>query len=124
MNRRSSIVPNIYINSLAFSSVFEIGDAHAIQANSRAIAVQRQHPLFIENEADFTSYSVFSEPIPSPVIDEPVSTTFVHENPVIKVQSLYVIGASNASVIQVGSTSHITAEARVKHIRQIIDDNF
>ncbi|MBM7659815.1 spore germination protein PE [Bacillus mesophilus] len=121
MYRRTSIVPNIYINSLAFSSVFEIGDADTIQANSRAIAVQRQFPLFVEGEADFSDYQIFSEPIPSPDPDETVSTTFIHENPVIKVQSMYVIGVSNSSVIQVGSSRSVNAEARVKHIRQLLD---
>jgi spore germination protein PE len=121
MYRRTSIVPNIYINSLAFSAVFEIGDADTIQANSRAIAVQRQFPLFLKDEADFSSYPIFSEPIPSPDLDESVSSTFIHENPVIKVQSLYLVGASNSSVIQVGSSKNVKAEARVKHIRQLLD---
>ncbi|WP_246938665.1 spore germination protein GerPE [Bacillus pinisoli] len=123
MYRRTSIVPHIYVNSLAFSSVFEIGDAHAIDLTSRAIAVQRQYPLFVENEASFSDYQVFSEPIPDPVLDEPVYSTFIHENPVIKVDSVYLIGASNASVMQIGSTKSIKAEARVKHIRQLLPSN-
>lgn len=120
MFRRTSIVPNIYVNSLAFSSVFEIGDAHAIHLDSKAIAVQRQYPLFVEDEADFTNFSIFSEPIPASVLDEPVQSTFIHENPVIKVQSIYLIGASNSSVLQIGSAKQISAEARVKHIRQLL----
>jgi spore germination protein PE len=121
MYHRTSVVPNIYINSLSFSTVFEIGDATKINTNSIAIAVQREYPLFLENEADFSLYRVFSENIPSPIIDEVVHSTFIHENPIIKVGSLNVTGASNASVIQIGSTSQITAEARVKHIRQLLN---
>jgi spore germination protein PE len=123
MFHRTSIVPNVFVNSLSLSTVFQIGDTHKINTNSAAIAVQREYPLFLENEADFKSYRIFSENIPTPVIDEVVNSTFIHENPLISVNSISVTGASNASVIQIGSTHKITAEARVKHIRQLLDND-
>ncbi len=123
MYHRTSVVPHIFINSITFSSVIEIGDAHKIDANAIAIAVQREYPLFVENEADFSLYRIFTEIIPSPVIDEFVQSTFIHENPIIKVDSLSVTGSSNASVIQIGSTHCVKAEARIKHIRQLLNSD-
>ncbi|MFZ3589141.1 spore germination protein GerPE [Bacillus sp. DJP31] len=123
MNHRTSVVSTTFINSISFSSVFEIGDTRKINATSQAIAVQREYPLFVENEADFSLYRIFSEIIPSPIIDEVVNTTFIHENPVIKVNSLKITGISNASVVQIGSTHCVKAEARVKHIRQLLNSN-
>lgn len=122
MHHRISIVPIVDINSVSYSSILEIGDSHGINATSKAIAVQREFPLFIENEAEFSKYAIFSEVIPTPVMDEYVRTRFVHENPIIKVASVTVTGVSNASVVQVGSTHTIQAEARVKHIRQLLPD--
>jgi spore germination protein PE len=122
MFHRTSVVPHAFVNSLSFSSIFEIGDSHKINTNSVAIAVQREYPLFIENEADFKNYRIFSEIIPTPVIDERVYSTFIHENPLIKVNSISVTGASNSSVIQIGSSTTIKAEARVKHIRQLLNN--
>jgi spore germination protein PE len=123
MFHRTSIVSNTFINSLTFSTVFEIGDSYKIDANSTAIAVQREYPLFLENEASFSSYRIFSEIIPPPVIDEVVQSTFIHENPIIKVGSISVTGGSNSSVIQIGSTHCVNAEARIKHIRQLLNNN-
>lgn len=122
MNPRTSIVPTIFINSIAFSSIFEIGDANRVDANSQAIAVQREYPLFVEDEADFASYQIFSEIIPLPTSYGKVTSTFIHENPIIKVQSLNITGVSNASIVQVGSSKTVNAEARVKHIRQLLDE--
>ncbi|KAA0547638.1 spore germination protein GerPE [Bacillus sp. BGMRC 2118] len=122
MHHRVSIVPIIYANSISFSSILEIGDSHGINATSRAIAVQREYPLFVEDEASFSSYQIFSEDIPTPVVEEQVRTTFVHDNPVIKVDSVSLIGASNAAIMHIGSTNHIRAVARVKHIRQLLTD--
>lgn len=122
MNHRISLVPYVYINSVSYSSIFEIGDSHGIDAKSRAIAVQREYPLFLEGEANFRSYRIFSEDIPLPSLDVTVKSRFIHDNPIIKVKSLEIVGTSNASVIQIGSTHQIKAEARVKHIRQLLSD--
>ncbi len=120
MNQRTSVVPNIFINSISFSSVFEIGDVSKINTSSQALAVQREYPLFVENEANYSSYQIFSENIPIPVIHEFVDQTFIHENPIIKVDSLKITGISNSSVVQVGSADSLFAETRVKHIRQLL----
>ncbi|MBM6617135.1 spore germination protein GerPE [Bacillus suaedaesalsae] len=122
MHHRVSIVPFVNANSFSFSSIFEIGDSHGINLTSRAIAVQREYPLFVEDEANFSSYRIFSEVIPTPIIEEKVRTTFIHENPIIKVASVTLTGASNSAVLQIGSTNTIRAEARVKHIRQLLSD--
>jgi spore germination protein PE len=120
MNHRTSIVQNTFVNSISFGSIFEIGDAYKIDACSKAIAVQREFPIFLPNEASFTQYKVFSETIPYPGISSEVSSTFIHENPVISVNSISVTGLSSSSILQIGSTNRINAEARVKHIRQLL----
>ncbi|MFD1735246.1 spore germination protein GerPE [Bacillus salitolerans] len=120
MYHRTSVVNNCFVNSISFSSIFEIGDAFKIDANTKAIAVQREYPYFLDDEADFSSYPIFTEPIPTPVHDEDVRTTFIHENPVISVSSTAIIGLSSSSIFQIGSTNHIQSEARIKHIRQLL----
>jgi spore germination protein PE len=123
MYHRTSVVNNAFVNSIAFSSIFEIGDAFKIDATTKAIAIQREYPLFVENEADFSRYRVFTEHIPIPVVDEEVRTTFIHENPVISVSSVQVTGISSSSIFQIGSTNHVRSEARIKHIRQLQDND-
>ena len=118
MLRRTSIVDELKIDTVLLSSVVEIGDSSLIQGFSRALAVGRERSLFFGNEGSF-NYSVFSEPIPF----ESVETNFTMQteqlHPIIKVHSIDLTGVSASSVIHIGSSTHISMEARVKHIRQL-----
>ncbi|MCA1030977.1 spore germination protein GerPE [Bacillus timonensis] len=122
MLKRLSKVKTTYVNSISISSVLQIGDSHKITPYSRALAVQREYPLIFTNEGDFNEYSVFQRPLPMPPITEDFPMMITNTNPVINVGHVRVTGISASSVVQIGSTNHIEAETRVKHIRQLLRD--
>ncbi|WP_316571138.1 spore germination protein GerPE [Neobacillus sp. YIM B06451] len=121
MLQRISKVDSIFVKSALFSSTILIGDAMRIFGNSRALAVQREAEIFFDEEGDFAQFKVFSEPIPLPPIYEPILIDTFQLNPVIKVGTIDVKGLSAASIIQVGSTPYISMEARIHHIRQLLE---
>lgn len=123
MLQRTSSVDQININTMSFSSVFEIGDSSFLKGFSRAIAAHRAVEYFHGREGSFAAYPIFSEPIPILPIEENVSIETTQLNPVIKVQNIDVIGVSAASIIHIGSSQHLSMEARVKHIRQLTPKN-
>ncbi|MCH1625825.1 spore germination protein GerPE [Ferdinandcohnia quinoae] len=120
MMNRLSVVDFIYVNSIAFSSILEIGDSKKITPVSTALAVQREVPLFFTNEGNFSAYSIFSQELPKVTITENMNMNICNQNPIIKVNSIKVTGLSSSSVMQVGSTEIINAEARLKHIRKLL----
>ncbi|WP_313800601.1 spore germination protein GerPE [Cytobacillus sp.] len=122
MLQRTSVVNNIKTDTLSFSSILEIGDSTFIQGFSRAIAVQREAEAFFGNEADFKSYSAFQIPIPFSPISANISMHTQQLSPIIKVQNIDIIGVSASSILQIGSSNHISMEARVEHIRQLLPD--
>ncbi|WP_394136710.1 spore germination protein GerPE [Cytobacillus oceanisediminis] len=119
MLQRTSAVDKINIDTISFSSIFEIGDSTYIQGFSRAIAVQREAEFFNAREGNYSVYPIFSESIPLLPIEEEISIQTTQLNPVIKVQNIDVIGVSSSSIIHIGSSKHISMETRVKHIRQL-----
>ncbi|MGN7296843.1 spore germination protein GerPE [Fredinandcohnia aciditolerans] len=120
--QRISVVDLIYVNSVSFSSILEIGDSKKITPVSQALAVQREVPLFFTNEGDFSQYPIFSRKLPIVKVTESVNMEIFNQNPVIKVNSIKVTGVSSAAVMQIGSTETIHTESKVKHIRKLLDD--
>lgn len=119
MQQRTSVVDELRINVVSFSSIIEIGDATYFQAFSRALAIQRQKELFYGKEGFFSDYSIFSEPIPFPGITEKIHCHFENIKPIIKVHHMDIIGISSSSLTQIGNCRHLFAETRIHHIRQI-----
>lgn len=120
MLQRTSFINYMDIKVASYSSILQVGDSCIINGFSRALAVQREVEAFYENEGNFSVYPVFSEPIPFLPITENVTYISHHLNPVIKVNKLHVIGFSAASILHVGNSQHISMEARIKHIRQLL----
>jgi spore germination protein PE len=118
--KRISIVKGIHINAMLFSATLQVGDNLIIAPSSRVFAVQREFPAFIGNEGNLNSYPTFTRPIPMPIVSERIQLSVRNVNPFIHVDSLKIIGASTASVIQIGSNQIIHSENRTKHIRQLI----
>jgi spore germination protein PE len=116
-----SIVDHINLLSISSSATLQIGDSSIIAPISMILAVQREYELFFSDEGDFGEYTVFSRPIPQPTITEHVRMNRINESPVIKVHHIDIFGAAASSVVHIGSTKRITSEARVKHIRQLLD---
>jgi spore germination protein PE len=119
MLRRISSVDRLRILSVQFSSVVEVGDSNQIKPTSKALAVQREFPIFFGNEGAFKQYPIFEIELPSISSEQTVPMKIKNENPIIQVGTVRIVGVSNSSVFQIGSTNTINAEARVKHFRQI-----
>ncbi|WP_313959694.1 MULTISPECIES: spore germination protein GerPE [Bacillaceae] len=120
MLQRIASVDRIKIDSVIFSSVFQIGDSQQIQAFSRALAVQREREVFYENEGAFSAYPIFSEPITFQPDVETINSSTHNVNPVLKVRSINILGVSSSSVVHLGNTCNVSMEARVKHIRHLL----
>lgn len=118
--KRLSVVQLFNSKTFLLSSVLQIGDSREINTRSNVLAVQRQYELFYESEGEVT-FPVFTKPIPTLDIPVSVQTYRLHESPVISVHSIYLIAASTASIVHIGSTSTIKGETRIKHIRQLAE---
>jgi spore germination protein PE len=123
MLQRTSSVDRIHIDTIAFSSVFEIGDSCFIKGFSRALANQREVEYFFAKEGNFSVYPIFREPIPLIPIEEDITIQTTQLNPIIRVQNIDINGVSSSSVIHIGNSGNISMESRVKHIRQINPKN-
>ncbi|GLB58846.1 spore germination protein GerPE [Cytobacillus sp. NCCP-133] len=123
MLNRTSFVDKINIDTMSFSSVFEIGDSCSIQGFSRAIALQREAEYFNTREGNYSVYPIFSEPIPLLPIEEELTIHTSQLNPIIKVQTIDIIGVSSSSIVHIGNSGNISMESRVKHIRQLFQKN-
>lgn len=119
LQKRTSSVNRIYINSLASASTLEIGDSKQIQGFTRAIALQRERQLFFSNEIDFSMYDIFKEPLPLEPISESMYYETIALQPIIKVNSIKITGTSTSSIVQIGNSQKVYLESRVKHIRQL-----
>ena len=67
---------------------------------------------------------MYSQSIPLPLLTESLRQTTIHENPIIKVGSIRVIGLAASSVLHIGSTRTIKTESRVKHNREYFYDPY
>ncbi len=119
MLQRTSIVEQLHLDSVSFSSVIELGDSSYIQGFSRALAIQREEDIFFGNEGDFNRFPVFSIPFSFLPVEENFTMFTTQLHPIIKVKTIEVMGTSSAAVIHIGSSNHILMESRVKHIRQL-----
>lgn len=115
---RWSVVRNVKIINTLFSPIIQVGDNIAICPKSKALAIQRQYPIYRGDEGEFADYAIFTRPIPQPAIYEHIHLSRRNAAPFIQVDELKVIGVSTASVVQIGTNRIIQAESRTKHIRQ------
>ncbi|WP_286170513.1 spore germination protein GerPE [Bacillus sp. NTK071] len=123
MYSRSSLVNWINILSVDSSGTVQIGDSNQITPETKIFAIQREKPIFKGNEyEDLSPFSIYSQQLPIPLLTEAINHVTVHENPVIKVNSIQVLGVAASGVIHVGSTRTIQSESRVKNIRQFFTD--
>jgi spore germination protein PE len=123
MLQRTSIVNNINVETVSFSSIVQLGDSRIINGFSRALAVQRETEIFFAKEGEFSSFPIFSEWIPLPPITEPINISSCSLKPLIKVNQVAIIGLSSSAVLHVGNSETVSMEARVKHIRQLLPKN-
>ncbi|WP_194841342.1 spore germination protein GerPE [Salinibacillus xinjiangensis] len=123
MKRRNSKVSHVYVNSVAYGSVFQIGDAVKADPYLRAIAVQKEGAFFDANDFPFASFPMFTTPFPKIVSTLPVDQQHIHHDPNIHVHSFDIEGMTGASIVQIGSLKEIDAKARIKHFRIVRDED-
>jgi spore germination protein PE len=110
------------INSIAGSSICNIGDTVHFNPRFKAIAVQRESNVWNEAyEHDFEDYSIFKRDANWIKNSIPVETYFVHHNSDITVNNVSITGVSQASTVQFGGLKKINTESRIKHIRILQD---
>jgi spore germination protein PE len=101
----------------------QIGDSNGVNAFSRALAIQREAEIFFSHEGDFSQFQIFNESIPLPPLEANLSFQKIDLVPCIKVSHIRINGISSASVAHIGNSECVYMESRVKHIRQLLDEN-
>lgn len=119
MLSRTSIVDDLHIKTVSFSSTIQLGDSSIINGFSRVLAVQRESDTFLGTEGHFEDYPIFKEPIPLQPINENIISFKKNLIPSIKVGKIDVIAVSTTGLIHIGNSCNVYLETRVKHIRQL-----
>jgi len=114
------MVNSVNVKNVSFSSLFEIGDIQSINARANVLAIQREEELFFTNEADFSQFPIFTKSLPIAGYPTNVCINTINQSPVIKVESVEIIGASTSAIIQIGCMNQMYGEARIKHIRHLL----
>ncbi|WP_188455258.1 spore germination protein GerPE [Virgibacillus oceani] len=124
MDKRNVNVNYMKATSVAFSSIFSIGDTYYAGPKSRGIAVQKEGAIFAQNDqVQFRNYDIFSRKAKWPKQKPPVQQRIHHHEPAINVELAAFTGLSSSSICQVGSIEKIYAEARLKHFRVLREDS-
>lgn len=120
MNNRITYVNKVDVTTITRSSIIEIGDSDKLAPTTRIIAIQREKAIFFGNELPFADYPMFREEIPQPNVYEQVAFTRENESPFIHVENIHMRNIAASSILHLGSTETIEAEARVKNIRHLL----
>ncbi|WP_138416519.1 spore germination protein GerPE [Aquibacillus sediminis] len=117
MKKRTAHTNKIRINSLSYSSVFDIGDVHEFTPVTKAIAVQKEGGVETDEGFEFSNFDFFHRQLQSLEQTKQLNQQTIHHTPHIHVNAVNVTGVSSSSIVQIGSLNTINAEARIKHIR-------
>ncbi|GGK07252.1 hypothetical protein GCM10007063_32180 [Lentibacillus kapialis] len=109
----------VSLNGLTFSSIFNIGDTGHVRSTSRGIALQKEGARFkSDTNIDFNDYSLFNRNMILPETITPVQKETIHHSDTIRVQTLDIIGISEAALFQIGNLEQAYCESRIKHFRR------
>ncbi|MFS0840541.1 spore germination protein GerPE [Paenibacillus sp. 1P03SA] len=117
MARRLVWLAQAKVLSVSSASVFQVGDNGGIHSRFRALALQREIPVYLDEEGAFEAYSLFARPYPEVRFPPEAVKTTCNLGP-IRVGPVKVLGVSASSVMQVGGSGPVSLQARIKHIRQ------
>jgi spore germination protein PE len=123
LSRRFSSVNQINIISVGNTSTVEIGDSERLNLLTNALALQREKAIFLDEELEDFQFPLFQKEIPLPTVKENISITISNDSPFIQVDSINITSIAASSVVHIGSTETIQAEARVKHIRHLLQED-
>lgn len=118
---RNSVVGTYKSQIVSFGGIIQMGDSYLLRPVSYALAVQREQEIFFSDEGNFNDYQIFTIQLPNVPITENVVMNVHNENPSIHVNNVYCLGISSSGIVHIGSTKHIISEARVKHIRHLMN---
>lgn len=117
---RTSVVNQVMINDIGYSSALNVGDLCDFSPVTCALAVQREIPVYKGNEGNLNSYPLFSSPLPVPKQERENIMSSQHTDPFIRVNTIEVLAVSSSALVQIGSIKSIRSESRIKHIRQLL----
>ncbi|WP_066187009.1 MULTISPECIES: spore germination protein GerPE [Gracilibacillus] len=122
METRTTNVQQLKLDSLAYSSILQIGDTSFTEPSVNVIAVQKEGGISSDKSFSFEDDSFFQQSIP---FLPNYSLTYGDHHmlcPRIDIHSLDVSAASSSAVIQLGNSQHVHSIARLKHIRIVDPD--
>ncbi|ANY71564.1 spore gernimation protein KA [Paenibacillus ihbetae] len=120
--KRNVYVENMHIINISDGSTCICGRSEDLHAYTEALAVQRQVPVFYEDEGSFEDYPIFTRDIPKLPDISDVEMDIIQEHNLIRVNRVDVLSVASASTVQIGTTEQLDLEARVKAIRHFITD--
>lgn len=118
---RLSVIGTVKVNASSDASVLQFGDSREVDLTDRAIALQRKLANDRGDETRFASYPIFTLPLPR--FPEQAAGTLAsrsYGNP-IQVGSIRLTALRASSYLHAGCAEQLTAESRIKHIRQFND---
>lgn len=117
---RTSVVGEVKINAVLFSSAVFAGDMVEYAPKTLVLAIQREVPNHLGNEGSIEAFPIFSAEIPQPLKLPGTELSTVNESPFIRVGSVRILSVSTCGLFHMGSNRFIREEARIKHIRQLL----
>ncbi|KEK24862.1 spore germination protein GerPE [Bacillus gaemokensis] len=123
MLRHISVVNKTSIISMGISGVFQIGDANQMELKSRALAVHREIPFYLNDEGRLDAFEIFTdEYITIPTRSTNVKLNIINECPFIEVNDVTLRTLLNSGCFQIGSVDYAFNNSRIMQIRQYIDE--
>lgn len=119
---RTSKVGSLSVVSMDNTCVVEIGDSERLVPLSRALAVQRERAVYRLDEFRIDDYGLFRRIVSHPAATERIRLLRNNPMPEIRVGNIRIIAMSSSCIVQLGSGSHLHAEARVKNIRHLFNE--
>ncbi|MEF2293052.1 spore germination protein GerPE [Virgibacillus dokdonensis] len=121
MKKRTSIVDNLFTNSVSTSSILSIGDTENAALKFKGLAIQKQNPVFSKRDEETFNYPLFKRDTNWPEPKMLVNKLTTHHKGSIHVANVASIGVSSSSLLQIGNLTRVYAESRVKHFRKLQD---
>ncbi|UOQ86549.1 spore germination protein GerPE [Gracilibacillus salinarum] len=116
-------VKQLKMESLSYSSIFQIGDAKEIEPRADVLAVQKEGGISSDKGFELEQYPIFNTELYPLQDHETVTGEHCNHHPNISVSSIFINGVSSSGVVQLGSNKHINAISKIKHIRMLTDNN-
>ncbi|MDY0406207.1 spore germination protein GerPE [Virgibacillus sp. 179-BFC.A HS] len=118
MQKRTSQVDNIYVTAVAFSGIFNIGDANFAAPSSKALSLQKSAAVFDKKyDVDFSNFPIFYRGTKQLALANNVTKNTFACSGKIHVGNINVRDVTQTGIVQIGCLEHAASESRVMHIR-------